>query len=200
MHASVYSNWRDCDPKGEAVSSFTCFRNQIQSPVQAEIANWYAVQTVSRHERLVACQLGNQGITTFYPTFTEIHRWSDRRKRVEVPLFPGYLFVNAIMCPQVRRLVLFSRGVAGFVNMSGQPVPIPDDQIESVQRLLASNIRGVSYPFLRVGQRVRVRGGALDGVQGILTVHNGHKGLVISVDGIQRSLAIHIEGYDVEIL
>jgi transcription antitermination factor NusG len=157
------------------------------------------VKTLSRHERIVAYQLNNQGVKTFLPSFTEIHRWSDRRKKVEVPLFPGYLFVHAIISPQVRRLVLFARGVAGFINMSGKPVPIPNDQIESVQKLLANNIRCVCYPFLRVGQRVRVRGGALDGVQGILTAHHGQKGLVISIDGIQRSLAVHIEGYDVEV-
>ncbi len=84
--------------------------------------------------------------------------------------------------------------------MGGAPVPIPNEQIESVQKLLANNFRCAAYPFLKIGQRVRIRGGALDGVQGILTAHNGHKGLVVSLEGIQRSLAVHIEGYDVEVV
>ena len=82
--------------------------------------------------------------------------------------------------------------------MGGEPVPVPNEQVESVQKLLANDVRCVVYPFLKIGQRVRIRGGALEGVQGILTAHNGHKGLVVSLDGIRRSLAVRIEGYDVE--
>jgi transcription antitermination factor NusG len=161
---------------------------------------WYAVKTLSRHERLVAHQLGHRGIDTFLPMFTEIHRWSDRKKIVELPLFPGYLFIQANMSPQVRQVVSFVRGVAHIVSMCGEPTPIPDDQIENVQRLLVNNVGCVEYPFLKVGQRVRVRGGALDGIQGILTAHNGNRGIIISIDGIERSLAVRIEGYDVEVV
>jgi transcriptional antiterminator NusG len=162
-------------------------------------ANWYAVRTLSRHERVVALQLGNQGLTIFFPTFTEIHRWSDRSKKIELPLFPGYLFVNTSMSPQVRREIVLARGVAGLVTMGGEPIPIPNQQIESVQKLLANNVQCTAHPFLKVGQRVRVRSGALEGVQGILLAHNGTKGLVISIDGIQRSLSVRIEGYDIEV-
>lgn len=180
--------------------SFTHFTNQSETLIPARIANWYAIQTLSRHERFVAQQLKNEGIITFFPTFTEIHRWSDRRKKVELPLFPGYLFVHASMSPQVRKVVSLARGVAGLITMRGEPISVPEDQIESVQKLLANSIWCVAYPFLKIGQRVRVRGGALDGVQGILIAHNGQKGLVVSIDGIQRSLAVHIEGYDVEVV
>jgi transcription antitermination factor NusG len=166
----------------------------------ASSPRWYAVKTLSRHERLVARQLGHHGIDTFLPTFTEIHRWSDRKKKVELPLFPGYLFIQANMSPQVRRVVSFARGVAEIVTMGGEPTPIPDDQIENVQKLLANSIGCMEYPFLKVGQRVRVRGGALDGIQGILAAHNGSRGIIISIDGIQRSLAVRIEGYDVEVV
>jgi transcription antitermination factor NusG len=182
------------------VGTSTYFSNQLRSSALSEIGNWYAVQTMSRHERLVAFQLDSQGVTTFLPTLTEVHHWSDRRKKVEVPLFPGYLFVHASLSPQVRRTVSYARGVAGFITMGGDPVPVPNEQIESVQKLLANDIPCEQHPFLKVGQRVRIRGGALEGVQGTLLAHNGHKGLVVSIDGIQRSLAICIEGYDVEAL
>jgi transcription antitermination factor NusG len=153
---------------------------------------------MSRHERLVAHQLNSQGIITFLPSIVEIHRWSDRRKKVELPLFPGYVFLRANLSPQLRRSVLFARGTAGFISMQGEPVAIPDEQIDSIQKLLSSNVQVLSHPYLKVGQRVRIRGGSLDGIEGILVRCNGESGLVISIDGISRSLSLRIEGYDVE--
>jgi len=191
---------RGCDPEGEAVGAYTYFSNQERLLTPSEIANWYAVQTMSRHERVVAHQLKSQGITTFLPAFTELHYWSDRRKKIEAPLFPGYLFIHTSISPDVRRSVSFARGVAGFITMGGAPVPIPNEQIENVHKLLANDIPCTHHPFLKVRERVRVRGGSLDGLQGILVACDGQKGLVVSVEGIQRSLAVHIEGYDIETL
>jgi hypothetical protein len=85
-----------------------------------------------------------------------------------------------------------------LITMGGEPIPIPDEQIESVQKLLTNNVPCRAHPFLKIGQRVRVRGGSLDGVEGILVRVNGEKGLVVSIDAISRSLALRIEGYDVE--
>ena len=82
--------------------------------------------------------------------------------------------------------------------MGGAPVSIPNEQIENIQKLLANDIPCIHHPFLKVGQRVRVRGGSLNGIQGILVGYNGQKGLVVSIEGIQRSLAVRIEGYAVE--
>ena len=182
------------------MSSTIQIPDQARPNVLQAVINWYAVKTVSRHEKFVAHELECQGVTSFLPSITEIHRWSDRRRKVERPLFPGYLFVRGAMSSQLRRVVLFARGVAGFITMRGEPIPIPDDQIENVQKLLANDIPCIAHPFLRIGQRVRVRGGSLDGVEGILTAFNGQKGLVVAIDGIQRSLAVRIEGYDVEIV
>jgi transcription elongation factor/antiterminator RfaH len=168
-------------------------------PPLAEV-RWYAVQTRSRHERVVAAQLKDQGVSTFLPMITQIRRWSDRRKLVEFPLFSGYIFVHAEISRQVRTIVLFSRGVAGFVAMQGEPLPIPDEQIDSVRQLLAKNIHCAAHPFLKVGQRVRIRGGSLEGLEGILVSHNGDRKLVISVNTIERSFSIRIDGYDVEVL
>jgi transcription antitermination factor NusG len=131
---------------------------------------------------------------------THIQRWSDRRKLVELPLFSGYLFVHAIVSPQIRRIVLFARGVAGFLAMGGDPLPIPDEQIDHVKEVLAKHPCCAAHPFLKVGRRVRIRGGALEGLEGILVAHNGDQKLVISVDAIERSFSIHIDGYDVELV
>lgn len=160
--------------------------------------NWYAVRTRSRHEKVVERQLQSQGIEVFCPVISQIHRWSDRRKMVECPLFTTYAFVRIAPSPEERVRVLRTHGVVDLVGGRGQGVPIPAEQIEAVRAVVAGNVPFTKHPFLKVGQRVRVRGGSLDGVEGILTAQNGSRNLVISVDPIQGSLSIRVEGYEVE--
>jgi transcription antitermination factor NusG len=162
--------------------------------------NWYAVHTRSRHEKLVAHHLHMRGVCGYLPTRTEIHRWSDRQKKIEVPLFAGYIFVHLADCNERRVEVLRTPGVVGFVGTRPQGTPIPDEQIESVRILGTQNLALDPHPFIKEGQRVRVRGGALDGMEGIFVRRNGHDSLVISIDAIQRSLSVSIQGYDVQVL
>ena len=152
--------------------------------VASGIENWYAVQTRARHERAVAQRLREQGVTTFLPLVTEVHRWSDRRKSVELPLFGCYVFVKVPPTGEDRLRVLRIDGVLKFVGTRGVGTPIAEAQIDAVRTL--------------IGQRVRVRGGALDGVEGILLSRNDDNTLVVSIDAIQRSLAVRIQGYDLE--
>ena len=161
-------------------------------------ARWYAVRTRSRHEKLVARQLENQGIESFLPVVTQTHKWSDRRKQVETPLFSGYAFLRMIHSSEERVRVLRTQGVVNFVGIHGTGTPIPDHQIDDVKTLVASRIPYEERPFLHIGQRVRVLGGALDGIQGILVAENGDRSLVISVDPIHRSLCVRVAGYDVQ--
>jgi transcription antitermination factor NusG len=165
-----------------------------------EGGQWFALSTMSRHERLAAQEIQSRGLETFLPTVTEIHRWSDRKKKLEVPLFPGYLFIRAEMSPDVRRKVLFSRGIVSFVGMGGQPVPIPPQEISTLQHLLQAGTSCSPHAFLKIGQRIRIHGGSLDGIEGILSKVEGGDRLVVSVESIQRSIAIHVEGYKVEAL
>jgi transcription antitermination factor NusG len=160
--------------------------------------SWYAVYTRSRHEKKVAAQLAEMGILTFLPFVTETHQWCDRRKVVELPLFPGYAFVHTDLTPHQRVRVLRTPGIVGFVGVKGIGIAIPDKQIEDLRTLLAQKLPCALHPFLREGQRVRVRGGCLDGIEGILIGVNSNRSIVISVDPILRSVAIRIEGYDVE--
>lgn len=160
--------------------------------------NWYAIQTRSRHEKVVDRQLQERGIVSFLPVVTQVQRWSDRRKRVQFPLFPGYTFVRLAPSPEQRVEVLRVDGVVSFVGMHGQGVTIPEEQIATIKTLVSTDVPVESHPFLQVGQRVRVRGGSLDGVQGILVCRDAGGTLVISIDAIQRSLSIRVEGYDVE--
>jgi len=164
----------------------------------AEELRWYALHTRARHERVVEHRLREQGMETFLPTVREAHRWSDRKKTVEVPLFSCYVFVRCTLNSGDRTRVYRVESVHGFVGTRGAGMPIPDEQIESVRMVLSQPAPSRSHPFLKVGQRVRVCGGAMDGVEGVFLSENGDQSLVISVDVIQRSLAVRIDGYDVK--
>lgn len=164
----------------------------------ADQPRWYAVRTRSRHEKLVTRQLENQGIQSFLPLTNKIHQWSDRRKEVQEPLFSGYAFVHLNQGPEERVRVLKTQGVVNFVGVQGTGTPIPDQEIDSLHTLLASAADYEERPFLYVGQRVRVSGGALDGIEGILTAENADRSVVVSVGLIQRSLSVRVAGYKLE--
>ncbi len=159
---------------------------------------WFALETRHRFEKQVVHQLSRFGIETFLPERTEIRSWSDRKKRVNIPLFAGYAFVRLDRSRKTRLRVLQTAGVIGLVSTSGEPVPVPHEQLDQLRRLLQRKVPCSLQPFLRMGQRVRVRGGSLDGVEGIL-VDSGTKSLVISIDCLQRSIAVRIEGYELEL-
>ncbi|HXM20977.1 MAG TPA: UpxY family transcription antiterminator [Terriglobales bacterium] len=159
---------------------------------------WYAIHTRAQHEKAVVFHLKNEGINAFLPLVSEVHRWSDRRKVVEVPLFSCYAFVNLRLVPETWAKVLRVNGVLRFVGIRGEGVPIPENQVESIRALVSGKLPYTVYPFLKVGQRVRVRGGSLDGVEGILIARNGNRTLVISVEPIQRSLAVSLDGYQIQ--
>jgi transcription antitermination factor NusG len=161
-------------------------------------AHWFAIQTRPRHEKKLATELAQKGISTFLPLVTETRQWSDRRMQIDFPLFSCYLFVNIAPTPEGRVAVLQSNGVLSFVGRGKEPIPIPESQIEDVRRIVASKVPFTAHPFLEIGQRVRIRGGALDGIEGILERRKGRDQLILSVQTIQRSLSISVEGYDVE--
>jgi transcription antitermination factor NusG len=159
---------------------------------------WYAIHTRAQHEKAVVFHLQNEGIKTFLPLVSEVHRWSDRRKVVEVPLFSCYAFVNLCLVPETWAKVLRVNGVLRLVGTRGEGVPIPEDQLESIRALVSGKVPYTIYPFLKIGQRVRIRGGSLDGVVGILVTRNGNRTLVISVEPLQRSLAVSIDSYQIQ--
>jgi transcription termination/antitermination protein NusG len=159
---------------------------------------WFAVQTRSRHEKRANVELQEKGIQSFLPLFAEKHKWSDRQRVVEVPLFPQYLFVRLSASSDERISVLRTSGVVALVGTKGSGIAIPDVQIERIQRVIDQKIPYNPHLYLNVGKRIRIRGGALDGLEGILTAVNGDQTLVVSVELIQRSLAVRIAGFDIE--
>ncbi len=165
---------------------------------KSEAPAWFAVQTRPRHEKKVSAELLEKGVTAFLPLVSITRQWSDRSRVVELPLFPQYVFVRIAQTLHTRVSVLRTNGVTNFVGTRGIGVPIPDDQMEHVQTVVTRRIPATRHEFLNVGKRIRIRGGALDGLQGILTAVNGGQTLVISVELIQRSIAIRIAGFSIE--
>ena len=171
----------------------------LLAPQTLEAAQWYAILTRYRFEKKVIAHLANKGVETFLPLLEEIHRCSDRRKALQIPLFPGYAFVwLSLSCPS-RLEVLRTEGVLRFVAFGGDTNPVPAKQIEDLKKLLSHKVPCSLHAFLTLGRQVRIRGGCLDGLEGILE-QNEEKSLVISIESIQRSVAIKIEGYELELV
>jgi transcription antitermination factor NusG len=160
--------------------------------------NWFAVSTRSRQERVATRFLDSVGINTFLPSVTEMRHWSDRKQSVSLPMFPGYLFVRIAERPELRVQVLKTPGVVNFVCHGSLPVPIPQKEIDDIRTVLSERVSCAPYPFLRIGERVRIVGGALDQVQGTLVGRGPDSKLVLSIELIQRSLAIELHDFRVE--
>jgi transcription termination/antitermination protein NusG len=171
---------------------------QSSFPMTETAARWYAIRTRSRHEKVAARELDAQGIPTFLPLATSVRQWSDRKTKVEMPLFPGYAFVRVDFLSPDRVRVLQATGVVSFVGPKPADASIPDEQIESIRTILQRKVPVEDHPFLTLGQKIRVRSGVLNGVEGILTAVKGARTLVISVAPIQRSVSINLEDYEVE--
>ncbi len=158
---------------------------------------WHAVHTRARHEKNVAAQLRDKCLTAFVPTIREVHAWSDRKKVVDVPLFSCYVFVQVPFWRNIHLKVLSTPGVLRWVGSHVEPAVIPEREIDAVRTLITNGPDPSPYPFLKVGQKVRVCGGCLDGVEGILVGKNGTKQLVISIGAIHQSMAITVDGYKI---
>jgi transcription antitermination factor NusG len=159
--------------------------------------HWYAIHTRAKHEKRVAAELQERSIETFVPISREVHRWSDRRRVVEAPLFPCYAFVRTVMNPQAQAAVLQHSSVLRWIGFSGTPTPIPEEEICAIQAVLRSGVPVGQHTFVKFGERVRICGGSLDGVEGVLVEHNNDRKLVVSVEAVGRSIAIALHSYQV---
>lgn len=157
---------------------------------------WYAAYANVRHEKQVALQLEGRSLDCFLPLYRSVRRWKDRRKEIELPLFPGYLFVR--MAPQDRLKVLGVPGVVHIVSFHGQWAPLPDAEIETLRERLRMCGGVEPHPYLTVGARVRVRGGPLAGLEGILVRRKDKFRLVLSIELIMRSIAVEVDEADLE--
>jgi transcription antitermination factor NusG len=152
---------------------------------------WFAIQARSRYENVVAAFLSGKGYEWFLPTYWCRRRWSDRIKKVELPLFPGYLFCR--FNPQDRLPILQTPGLVSIVGIGKNPVPVEEVEIQAVRMLVTAGLSHQPWPFVRVGQRVRIEHGALCGLEGILQSFRGCHRIVVSVSLLQRSVAAEID-------
>jgi transcription antitermination factor NusG len=153
---------------------------------------WFALQVRSRYEKNVAAFLDGKGYEWLLPTYRSRRRWSDRMKDVELPLFPGYLFCR--FDPQDRLPILKTPGMISIVGTAKIPTAVSEAEIEALRTLVRSGLPRQPWPFLQVGQRVRIEHGSLFGLEGILLRHKGQDRLVLSISLLQRSTAVEIEG------
>jgi len=155
---------------------------------------------MSRHEKRVTAQLESKHVSTFLPLLDQVHRWSDRRSVVAVPMFSCYAFVRIVQTVGERLKILQTPGVLGFVGSERQGTPIPDEQIENLRTAISEKIPCFPYPFINAGKRVRIRGGSLDGIEGILVRKGRAQNLVVSIELLRRSASIQLDGYDIELV
>ncbi len=152
---------------------------------------WFAVQVKSTHEKRVTSLLQYQTYECFLPLYTSRRRWSDRIKSVELPLFPGYVFTR--FTPAARIPILKTPSVISIVGIGAIPTPIDECEIAAIQRAVASGIGLSPHPFLQVGQRVRLNGGSLDGLEGLIADVRKRDHLILSVTLLHRSVAVEID-------
>jgi transcription antitermination factor NusG len=152
---------------------------------------WFALRVKSRCEKLVATIARNKGFEEFLPLYRSRRRWSDRLKVADLPLFPGYIFCR--LNPQHRLPLLTIPGVLNFVGVGKIPNPIEDIEIAAIQTATRSGLSTEPWPFLEVGQRVRLEDGPLAGMEGILVGTSKPERIVVSVNVLKRSVAVAIE-------
>lgn len=158
--------------------------------------NWYALYTCSRHEKCVAQQIEQQSISCFLPLYRSLRRWKDRRKELELALFPSYVFDRLALKDRFRVLQLPS--AVHLVSFNGQPAVLPDAEIERLRDRLCRGAQLEPHPYLNVGRRIRVRVGAMQGLEGIIVRRKDRWRVVFSLDLIMRSIAVEIDENDVE--
>lgn len=157
---------------------------------------WHVLYTRHQHEKIVAKILTNKGFETFLPLYQAAHRWKDRTKILSLPLFPCYVFLNRGL---ERRLdIMTTPGIHALVSTSDEPATVPLAEIEAIQRVIESRSQVEPHPFLKCGDRVRVKRGPLAGLQGILVRKKNFFRLVLSVEMLGRAAAVEIDAFLIE--
>ncbi|MBZ5701431.1 MAG: UpxY family transcription antiterminator [Acidobacteriia bacterium] len=158
--------------------------------------HWYAAYTCAQHEKRVAEQLAERVVEHFLPLYASVRQWKDRRVRLELPLFPSYIFVRLALRDRLR--VLQVPSVVRLVGFGGLPTALPDEQMEILRAGLGGELRAEPHPFLTEGRRVRVVRGSLAGMEGIVVRKKKQMRLVVSVELIQRSMAVEMDAGDLQ--
>jgi transcription antitermination factor NusG len=160
---------------------------------------WYAAYTCARHEKTISRQLAQRGMEQFLPIYETVRRWKDRKVRVQLPLFPSYIFVHVALRDQLK--VLQIPGVVRLVSFNGHPTALPEDEMLALRKGLSSGVSARPHPYLHLamGRFVRVKSGPLSGLTGKLVRRKGNCRIVISIQSIMRSISAEISLDDIDI-
>jgi transcription antitermination factor NusG len=168
----------------------------VQWPIETAISQWHVVYTSANHEKRVSQQLQERSVQHFLPLYESVRSWKDRRVKLQLPLFPGYVFVR--LSSWERPKVLQVHGIARLVGFNGQPAVLADEEIEALRTYTMTSLGVEPHPYLRVGRRVRIRRGTLAGMEGILVRRKNTLRVVLSVELIMRSVSVEVDANDLE--
>jgi len=156
--------------------------------------HWYALYTCANHEKRVAAELQARTVENFLPLYSSVRRWKDRRVNLDLPLFPGYVFVRLALRDRLRVVQIAS--AVRLVGFNGLPSALPDTEMEIMRSGLSQRLRAEPHPYLTVGQRVRIVGGPFVGLEGVLKRRKGNLRVIVSLDLVQRSVAVDVNAGD----
>jgi transcription antitermination factor NusG len=152
---------------------------------------WFALRVKSHHEQIVATALQCKNYESYHPIYTCVRRWSDRVRELSFPLFPGYVFCR--FDPQSRLPILMTPGVAHIVSVGKTPAAVEESEIGAIQAVVAAGLKREPWPFLEIGDRVIVRKGPVQGLEGILIREKRRSRVVVSITLLRRSIAIEMD-------
>lgn len=174
-----------CDSYGGSVSG------RKKMGVRSQQWPWFAVLVRTGREKTANLLLENSGYECFLPVSKSTRRWSDRTKVIEVPLFPGYLFCR--MNPHNRLTVLMTPGVMQIVGVGKTPIPVEEEEVAAIQRVQKSGLSAMPWPYMQIGNVAQILDGPLRGLTGIVVKIKSGMKLVLSVNLLQRSVAVEVE-------
>jgi len=157
----------------------------------SEVCWWHALYTRHQHEKVVAQALTGKGFEVFLPQYRSVRKWKDRQKEIALPLFPNYVFIQGGLDRMLN--ILTTPGVHSLVSWGGRPAEIPWNEIDAVRRLVESSLPVEPHPFLKCGDLVRIKSGALEGIEGILVRKTRGVRLVLSVEMLSRAAAVEVD-------
>jgi transcription antitermination factor NusG len=184
----MWKHWWESGETLRMTNPIATFQNLPSNP---EELPWYALQVRPRFEKQISQTLKNKGYEEFLPMYSSRRRWSDRFKVVDFPLFPGYLFCR--LNPRFRLPIITIPGVLKIVGFGQDLVPVDESEIAAIQTIVKSGVAAEPWPYLKAGQRIRILQGALEGMEGILLKSKAGQRLIVSVNLLQRSVAVEID-------
>jgi transcription termination/antitermination protein NusG len=166
-----------------------------------DMSNWYAIYVKSRHEFIAQNELLKKNFETFLPVVRKLRPWKDRKKWIDFPLFPGYLFVHLMPDTGTFHDVLRTAGVVNLISEKpGHPAPVPHDEIDSLKIMLTSGEDYDVYPCMNEGRRIRVTRGPLRGAEGTLGKRDDKYMFLVNIEMLGRSVGVNIFADDMEVI